>query len=200
MIVRFPVELTWPQQSGSPGVNVFHMRADDSNPLAAVGSLSGHLQTFYNSIISLFGGGLVAKSGQPIDVDTNEVIDLASPWSTSPSAAPGNLPPALQLCIKWSTAQHTRRGTGRTFIGPLSSAWLGAGGLPDATSLTNLRNAVNTLVTNSKNVTGGALGVYGYQSAKLPAAQRSAGDPRVLRDFQAGTIANKFAVLRSRRD
>lgn len=200
MIVRFPVELTWSAQQGGPGVNVFHMRADDADPLSVVGTLSGHLQTFYNSIISFLGPGTVAASGDPIDVETNEPIALASPWQTGASSATNALPAANQLAIKWSTSQRTRRGTGRTFLGPLSTVMLTTSGQIDATSKGNLQAAVNTLVTNSGSVALGALGVYGYQNAKLPGAQRGPSDPRVIRDFTAGTVSSKFAVLRSRRD
>lgn len=197
-IYRIPIELEY--TGGGPGVNVWHCRADDP---ADVQVLAGHLRTFYSSCASIYANGVTLRLGQVLDVATREPLDLSgSPWDTpiSTGGAGGNAPQGLAVTVSWRTSQATRRGSGRTFLGPLNSGIIDTGGgftnQPKATVVT----ATDTLVDASQAVLGGALGVYGYQNA-VPAGQtRGLNDPRVLRDFTSGVVRTEFAMLRRRRD
>jgi hypothetical protein len=132
--------------------------------------------------------------GQIVNMETDATASAT--WSTITIGATGNdLPPANQICVSWRTSIAARRGTGRTFIGPLNTGVAA----PDGSILSTVRNNVLTAATGlrSRNLTinGWAVGVWGLQSA---GGDRQA--PRVLRDITGATVGTSFAVLRSRRD
>ena len=75
-------------------------------------------------------------------------------------------------------------------------------GTPVSTLLTDANSAAAALIASSVAYGNGAVGVYGYQSAKTPGKQnpRNPEDPRIFRDFVGKAIRDQFGVLRSRRD
>jgi hypothetical protein len=137
--------------------------------------------------------GLAWTSGAGVvDVVSQEMYDFTTRTETN-SVADGAAPPALAIVVGWKTSSGTRRGRGRTFLGPVRSGTIQSDGTVSTTILGDLNAAATTLVNASLVDNGWAVGVYG---------QENAGDPggHVLRDFQGHKIRDVFAVLRSRRD
>lgn len=196
-VFRIPVTLTW-TGSGSPGVNVFHLRTTESsgtpgNSLIIEDGLDV-LQTFITAVYNQVGAaGLTWSMGESItDVVTQE--DMSQAARTGTGGGSGNLaPPALAVCVSWKTSLAARRGRGRTFIGPLTAGCMDSTGTPLNSDLTALRTAVSNFVTASNAIAGGSFAVYGQESPLLP-------DAKVARDITSGSIRDQFAVLRSRRD
>lgn len=183
--IRIPVKIVW-TGAGSPGVNVWHARTDGSGgPSDALGILTG----FYTACLSLYSNDTLIILGE-------DIVDIGSAPPTYVSATrtelvgtggTGDAPPALQMVVTWRTTVATRRGRGRTFLGPLNSTVMGADGTINGVDRTVLANAAADLVAESKASLNGAIGVYSSID-------------RVIRDVDGFTTGDTFAVLRSRRD
>jgi hypothetical protein len=106
----------------------------------------------------------------------------------------------LCVCVTWRTTLVARRGTGRTFLGPLAGGSMSADGTPDDTILANVRTRSQALVDASRSDNGYAIGVYGLESPWGGVGPAPSDTPRVLRDIIGYRIRDQFAVLRSRRD
>jgi hypothetical protein len=196
-IYRIPVTLTWPG-SGSPGVNVFHLRTTD--PILDVGTdlildeALDHLETWYQYVTGnlLVQGTKVSMGTSILNVETNEAFDAPERTYTN-TGATDKAPPALAVVVGWRTSSATRRGRGRTFLGPLAANVMAADGTPHDTILTGLRTATQTFVDASQAIAGGAYGVWGQENAGVPGLN-------VIRDITSFKVRDTFAVLRSRRD
>lgn len=207
-IFRVPVNVTW-TGSGSPGVNVFHVRtvSEVFNQLELDSAVDA-IHQFYTTAAftrsaggALFANGTSWTLGEVVDVDTQEY--RTADWTTLTAASSAkDLPPSVQMVVGWRTSVAARRGRGRTFLGPLSEFASEADGTPSADCLADLRLAANNLVNASLAGNGWSLGVYGYRDAFDTSSgnTRPANDPRVLRDVTQASVKDRFAVLRSRRD
>lgn len=196
-IFRIPVTLQWPQ-SGSPGVNVFHLRTTEAsgtpgNDLIiddALDVLGTFLHAAYDAN-SAFGFTWSVGTGI-VDVATQQEINR-TPQTGGQGFNQENAPPVLALCVAWRTSLAARRGRGRTFIGPFAKGVMDADGTPTTAYFNALNAAVDTFVANSQAIAGGAFAIYGQETAGVP-------EPKVARDIVSGQVKDKFAVLRSRRD
>lgn len=200
-IFRVPAVLRWNGQ-GSPGVNIWHVRTSDpSIPGVDLGSAAAELDaaiaalnTWYATIsANTFLPGMGVYIGEGITREGDEDSYDRPVVGPVASGSVGAAPPALAIVVGWRTTSATRRGRGRTFIGPLNSNVMQSDGTPSDTVLNNIRGANDTLIATSQAANGWALGVYGQQSAGLL-------EPKVLRDFTGHRVRDTFAVLRSRRD
>jgi hypothetical protein len=200
-IYRMAVNITSP--NASPAVNVWHFRtgidpggAIDAAPASsAVSAIRG----LYNSYAPYYPAGASITSDGPVDVDTQEGV-TAPFTAVAGSGTGGNLPSLLALCISWKTTSRTRRGTGRTFIGPLVPGFLQTDGTITDTVLTNFRTVAQTLVSASLVDNGWAIGVYGQvQATPKATAEERRNQPHVLRDIVSFTVKDRFSVMRSRR-
>lgn len=196
-IFRIPVTLTWPG-SGSPGVNVFHLRTTEDSGTPGnsliIDEALDHLETLYTwTVNNLLVQGMRADIGESIvDVATQEGRD-ETVRSITNAGATDKAPPALAVVAGWRTTLAARRGRGRTFFGPLAYNVLQTDGTVHDTILTNLRTNLETFVTNSQGIAGGAFVVWGQESAGIP-------EPKVGRDITSVRVRDQLAVLRSRRD
>lgn len=188
-----PVRLTYPG-AGGPGFNIWHCRTtgEDVPSTADLDALTDILHTFYSAISPFYTPGTTAAfEGVATTIEENPRFDASgSSWSvTGSSSVSVMLPTAAQICIGWTTEEAGRRGRGRTFIGPLTSAVLdGSGdGTPLNGSLTTLRAAADALVSSSMGFANGAWGVYSPSFG-------------IFHDFTGSRIRDTFAVLTSRRD
>ena len=197
---RVPIEFTWGTSSGSPGVNVWHMRVDENNVEGNVDSLLSALDTFYTTITPAMAPGWVATLGDIVLEETRESVNPTYSWSVPTAGATTAAPSALAVVIGWKTSLKARRGMGRTFIGPFGKGAMDDTGTPDAGTLTLLEDAADAIITANQAVGNGAFAVYGYSSALAPGTSRNLDSPRVARDITGYAIKDKFAVLRSRRD
>lgn len=202
-VYRVPIDLEW-TGPGSPGVNVFHIRtANDIPPWGEVQDAVDAIHAFYTAANSgvdqlspLFAGGTVISCDEAMNVETQEAVPVSFPEITS-AATIGDLPAANQLVVSWRTSLRARRGMGRTFLGPLNMSVVEADGSPNPTILAQVRAAAAGLIDASSGVNDWAVGVWGLET---PHTGDLPDPPRVLRDFTSYTVADQFAVLRSRRD
>lgn len=188
-IARVPVDITW-DGSGSPGVNVWHLRVD--GPLNGSDQIAGlleDLETFYET----------AKNACPASVDFDfrgEIQGLGpdtgdtavyDAWHQDASGT-GNYAPTMTCqVVGWRTNSGGRRGRGRTFIGPVATSVVAADGSPSAAYLSDLQAAADALVAAGAPIGNGSWGVYSVLD-------------QVVRDFTGATVSPKFGSLRSRRD
>jgi hypothetical protein len=198
-IYRAAVNLGYTDTTGGPGVNVWHFRTNAVTGTLQVQDLVDELHTFYDSITN---GGTTGSSGfqRNMSISLEEVIDVESSdivpvdWTTIVTPNVGaSAPPVLAQCITWRTSSATRRGRGRTFLGPLSSAALEANGTPNEDVRSVIKAAGDAFIASFAGPDEGAFGVYGREAAGGAGAH-------VLRDFVTCSVPNEFAVLRSRRD
>lgn len=197
-IYRIPVSITGGGLP-SPAINVWHCRVEtlgdlEGGPTSPYNGPLGALQDFYTRTKQDYPGGMVIQvPNSIIDVDTQEetsdYTDLAPIIATGTNAAPRG----LAVTVSWKTSVAARRARGRTFLGPLSYTMLQTDGTIADAFRSTLIVELQDLLNKSTAVNGWALGVYGQQTAGIPT-------PKVLRDFTAFSVADKFAHLRSRRD
>nr|CRY97286.1 hypothetical protein [uncultured prokaryote] len=186
---RLAVDINWTHGSGSPGANVWHGRTTSGLDGSEIGGLVDDLEAFYTSIASLYTSDTVLSfSGEVAGVGDDADDSLVVPgWTVTGSGSPNALSTALQLCISWRTGSGGRSGRGRTFIGPFNASTADANGLPLASKTASLNAAAAALVAAGGARGNGSFGVYSPTD-------------NVIRDFVSGAAANKFAILRSRRD
>lgn len=189
-LYRYIVDLAW-SGSGSPGVNVWHMRTSEPEfILQDVQTLIDDLGTFYQGMaqfyppsVSVTGRGEIVK-----DFDGAPTFEDVDGFSVSGgSSNPAYAPLSSAIVVGWKTNSATRAGRGRTFISPLSAGTIDTNGTPTAGTISSMQTIAATLVTNSKGSPNGALGVWSAST-------------NTFRDFVSSTVRDQFAVLRSRRD
>lgn len=187
---RYPVKITW-AGTGSPGVNVWHLRTVSDGPLNNdLEQIVDAIKDFYTAIASIYmPSTTIAGPGEAIkDPEGSPEYEQVTPWSVAGlSSGSGYLPMASQLCVSWRTTSATRSGRGRTFLGPLSLSGVQADGTPTAGLISTVQTAATNLVNFSNGFDNGAVGVYSQTQ-------------NVLRDIVSSNVRDTFAVLRSRRD
>lgn len=187
---RIPIDLTWSIATGSPGVNVFHARADSLDAFNAdFNALSALLEQFYTDIAAVIPNTVtISSQGEATGVgdDTGNTYSM-DPWSVAGTSTGGYAPPANTMLVRWSAATGGRSGRGRTYISPITEAIIEANGTPDETARGIVATAAEDLVTSSQGFGNGALGIYSRVED-------------TFRDFVTSEVPNYFAVLRSRRD
>ena len=189
--VSLVVDLSWDGASGSPGVNVWHLRdgggglinADDINDLSqAIFAFYVELQGLYPTPVHVqqFGeaNGVGDDSGSVVAVD---------PWGLQGTGGTDFLPPANCILASWKASTGGRSGRGRTFLGPMKSAVAEDNGTPDDTDRGTVQTAMDNLIDFSTGFANGAVGIWSPTQ-------------NVFRDIVIGNCPNYFAVLRSRRD
>lgn len=202
-VFRVPITLTW-SGVGSPGVNVWHVRCVDgpgSTVQDELQSAVGAIHTFYDSIKSYLAQTTVVTLGDIVKMD-DSTSWTAGFTQINSTASAGQAAPMLCTVIGWRTSVAARRGMGRTFIGPLASAYVDTTGTPSASMITGIGTAAQTLITASLgSVNGWAIGVWGLVNPAPPGTPPAGylGLPREHRDIIAYKIKDKFGVLRSRR-
>lgn len=192
-LVRLPVQISGPMLP-DPAMNIWHGRVGDAWPTNKPGhnELVAYLSAFYNSIKGLYPSGCTITfegEAQEIGTATPEVLSGLDTFTIAATGASDSLPAANCLMVSWRTTLATRRGRGRTFIGPVVSSAAENNGTPEESNRSALQGAVDALVASSTGESehATALGVWSPTDA-------------VLRDFTDGNVPNRFGVLRSRRD
>lgn len=101
-------------------VNVFHFSNATVVP-ADFGAVAVDMLTgFYNTMEAAYPGGVTFQVGQIINLGTSPVTYVpfdSTPFTISTSGSIGDARQAAT--ITWRTATATRRGRGRTFVGPV---------------------------------------------------------------------------------
>ena len=191
MIWRAVVTLTHPALGGT-GTNTWHLRVLDGAVIdeAAAGAVVMEtVRQFYDGIKGIFAGGtLVRWDGALTGVGPDEgTFGNAGPWSVSPEGGSDPLPPATSICVGWIGTSGDRSRRGRTFLGPLGTNTLQDNGTPTESVLTLIREEAAQLIAANSPADDGSVGVWSRQEG-------------IIRDIVQSSVANQFAVLRSRRD
>lgn len=184
--VKVPVVVDY-AAAGGPGYNIFHARIEDMN--TDVDEMLSALETFYTTLSSLWattttitiGTGMIQDPyGNPTYVND----DVRTVTGTGVALA---MSPLLCINIGWRTASATRRGHGRTFLGPLVQGTQQNDGTPVNDVIDGVRGTAADLVADSLSANGWALGVYSQKDG-------------LLRDFTGSSVRDRFTFLSSRRD
>jgi len=194
MLITFP-------GAGSPGANIWHIRTatlTGSGELSEANSLIGYIRTFYLAHAVYFPNGTTVSLGTVTEMDTQREI-VPTMVAVSGSGT-GSSPQALCTVVTWKTSIAARRGRGRTFMGPLSTGTIQTDGTPNDSYRGVVVSAAGSLVTSSMGFGNGAIGVWGYNTAKTTGVPRNPADPKVFRDYVGATVRDLFGILRSRRD
>jgi hypothetical protein len=201
-IFRVPINFTH-LGAGSPSANIWHIRTSTVNTateLSEANTLVGYIRTFYNSCLGLLPPTWVATLGTVVsETDQREIIPTMASLT---GLGTGSAPQALAIVVGWRTTIAARRGRGRTFLGPVASGVMQTDGTVTDANLTTVRTAAAALISSSTAFGNGAVGVWGYENAKLPGKEnlRNPADGKIFRDFVGVQVRDLFGVLRSRRD
>lgn len=190
-VFRGVVSIAHPSLGGE-GSNTWHCRTVSvTNPgiTADLVILTGMLEDLYNGLNDVLAGGtLCTFDGEWIQIDSEEpeIHDVPG-WSSASGTSTAPLPPANSMVISWRTNLASKRARGRTFVGPLGVNTLQDNGTPTEAARGLLDGHAEAFIEAFDGAFNGAFGVWSQLDA-------------VLRDFTGASTANRFAVLRSRRD
>lgn len=205
---RVSVGLQW-GGAGSPGVNSWHLRINDTGDLGtAMPEAINALRACYQDLADTdWGGGGVGIFPTDLHVNLEEVINVETleilPVDfTEVYVNNGVLdaPQALQIVAGWRTSIAARRGRGRTFLGPLGAHVMEGDGSPANGALVMIRTTLEQLLAASTALNDWAFGVYGLQNQAPSGTTDYSALPHVLRDFTGVSVKDRYGVLRSRRD
>jgi hypothetical protein len=178
---------------GGTGTNTWHARttagATSGEVLDTLNSLNAALGAFYVACTDIYHGGAVLHfdgSWVRVDDDSDEIVrgntnDVAIGGTTDA------MPPSQCLVVGWGTSIASKSARGRSFLGPLRTSVNQDNGTPTEAARTLVEEAAADLIDSFDGIGNGALGVYSVKE-------------NVIRDFTDGRVANRFSVLRSRRD
>lgn len=130
-------------------VNVFHFDSSAVLPASAGAAIKDALSGFYGTLESDYPTSTTFALGQIIDLSTDPTtfvpFDPAN-FDLSPS---GQRSDARQAAtITWRTSVATRRGRGRTFVGPLDNTVLNdSTGVWTDAFVTDLNDAASNLIS-----------------------------------------------------
>lgn len=186
------VVVRWEGLLGLPGATVMHVL---NAPSSAV-----WLYNFFRDVKNFMPTGLsitVPTEGYSIDVPTGNIVGTwtaaATPVVTGGMGGP--YAAAAGACVTWHTGTVGPHGMirGKTYLVPLAGAAFDTDGTLLATARTAIQGAAQSLITDAD----GAFMVY-----RRPRAAGSPGGPSVgvAAEVLTRTVADKSAVLRSRRD
>jgi hypothetical protein len=154
--------------NSNPGANIFHVGNTNSGD-TGISTVVGHIKTFYDAIASFYTTTTaitIAASVRDINVTPNRIVAVSSVQSVGTSTAE-ILPANAALVVTWRTALAGRSFRGRTYLGP-SNETVNNGGIANATTVSTIQTAANTLITNIAAVTGFTLGVYSKRRTQPP--------------------------------
>lgn len=189
-LFRATVDLTFPGGTGR-GTNTWHLRTVSTNGTELeVQTLMALVSQFYSDCAPALPSGLEASwDGTALQIESAApvIIDIGATWSVNGTDNTGVMASAAMLCVTWRTSLATRRGRGRTFVGPVGAGSVQGDGSPLDTDLAAVRSAATNLVAASASAgVSGAIVVYSPTDG-------------VARDITGSTVSDEFAILRSRR-
>lgn len=191
----YRVKLRWTGFTGAPGYTNLHFSAPTAHTQAGAQAAYDAAHAFGGNIASAIpqGVSIVTEGGvEVVEQTTNELVTV---YSATTKANAGGIQTAgyssaTGACITWETGEvkNGRRVRGRTFIVPLSGAMYQTDGTLTSACITDLVEAATVLAGGGFN-----FGILSRPSA-LGAADGS------FHTVSSGRVADKTAILRSRRD
>jgi hypothetical protein len=188
--------------TGAPGYSSHFFFGDPMSP-SSVNSAVAAVRAYWFTIRTLMGGDWSASINLDVsilDEATGDLLRVQGATDPGAVAGPGSAGHAggVGACSSWGTAavHGTRRLRGRTFIVPLAANQYESNGTIVGSSLTQLRDATTTLA---------AVANFGVWGRPRDAYTDEDGDihPALTGEWAActsGTVKDKVAILRSRRD
>lgn len=191
----FRVKARWTGFSGAPGYTVLHFEAPDDAAGPSPEDCVTAVHTFFDSIrdrlpsvVSVQVEGAVER----LEIGTGQLIgfDDVTPPSLVIGAMSGGFSSATGACVGWATngVRNGRRVRGRTFIVPLGAGTYDTDGTLNSIALTDIQTAASALAADFAGLV-----VYARETA--PGAADG-----VAYDVAGARVADKTAILRSRRD
>lgn len=165
-------------------INVFHFSNATVVP-ADFGAVAVDMLTgFYNTLASVFAADTDVNVEQIINLGTNPVTYVpfdSTPFGITPGT--GREDARVSATITWRTATATRRGRGRSFIGPLSQNAISTStGLFSTTLQTDLQSAADNLISAGNTETAPLLVHSRAGNTIFPVTGRNVSlTPRTLR-------------------
>lgn len=191
----YRTKIRWSGFTGSPGYTVLHF--DVSTDATQAGAVDAYENTheFTARLASTLPAAVrlnVEGTVEVIDTPTADLVDMFNvPTMTAVSGGgAGGFSASTGACITWETGEvkNGRRVRGRTFIVPLSGTMYDTDGTLTGAALDSLNAAAAYLAGG-----GFSFGVLSRPSG--PGATDGS-----FHTVSSGRIADKTAVLRSRRD
>lgn len=189
-------KVQWGGWSGGPGYSVFRAMGTDTAQahadavrkflLDALSTLAANLDFLPTNVVLTFPSTM-----DRVDADTNTMIGtvgVAAPATITGLAASGFAAPT-GAAITWTTGDFHdgRRVVGRTFLVPLSNAAYQNDGSLLTTCLDNIRAAAATYIADPTN-------------QPVVMSRLTTDHPGGAHIIVGGSVSDKAAVLRSRRD
>jgi hypothetical protein len=191
----YRVKIRWAGFSGAPGYTNLHFDAPTEPTTAGAQAVYDAAHTFAEGITSAIPNvvSLTVESGvEIVDQDTNQLITIlsATPKPNLTGLQTTGFSSATGACITWETGEvkNGRRVRGRTFIVPISSTYYQTDGTLASTVITDLVNAATAL----------AGGGFSFGILSRPSVEGAADGS--FHTVSSGRVADKTAILRSRRD
>lgn len=197
------VRTAWSGTSGGPGLTQFAVLGAAGgiwNPSGTQSAVNA-VRTFWESLKTLLPDELKLDISPVIDDYDTVTGDLVGSYvaGTAPLQVIGTSTSSYVggagAKITWNTGQirNGKRVKGSTFLVPISSSVFGATGTVGSTAITTINGAANTML--SQLTAGGtSLGVWSRPGP--PSKPRAGFATEVL----TGSVGNKSAILRGRRD
>lgn len=190
-VYRGVVTITHPALGGT-GTNTWHARSTDPFTGTADADLHGlneSLRAYYALLTAVVAGGTIfAQDGSFVRIDDDSGdFAMVDPWSVTTGTSQPPLPPADALVVSWRTAQAGKRARGRTFVSPCAANTLQDNGTPTESARATMDAAAASFVDSFDGIENGAWAIWSTVD-------------HVARDIVSGSTANRFSVLRSRRD
>lgn len=169
-------------------VNVFHCDSSTVAPADFGAAAFTLFSTFYGDIESIYTSSAIVGIGQIIDLSTTPVTYVPfdpTPFTMSVSGSRADARQAIT--VTWRSAVATKRGRGRSFLGPLNVSFFDdTSGLIESSYVTAIDSAAAALI-NSANVATIPLQVYSKAGGlKHPIIGRHVG--RTVRTLRSRTL------------
>jgi hypothetical protein len=188
--------MQWNGFSGAPGYTNLHFELGTTPTTTQLNDTLTKVRTFFNAIAPYMPTGVNITYPfifEQFDAATGELAQtfpVTSPAPTS-GASTGNYASSTGACMTWSTGSivNGRRLRGRTFLVPMGTAGFASDGTLSAALVTAANTAAATLIASTSGL---ALNIWARPD---PGAANG-----VIGAVTAGNMADRAAVLRSRRD
>lgn len=139
-----------PATGTGPFYNVFNIFTN--NPTSAQAAIHvSALAAFYNALkVNLYATTQTWTIGaKVVQVDLATPIFIpVTPVTVTGSNGTAYCPPQTSLVVSWKTGQATRKGRGRTYLGPLSQSVLSVAGNFGTPTITSAQAAATALIAS----------------------------------------------------
>jgi hypothetical protein len=192
----FRATLQWNGFSGAPGYTNMHFELGDTPTQTQLNDTLAKLNTFLLSVGTYIPSNV--NIGFPFimeqfDAATGELTDThpVTPPNNINGFATGNYSSASGACITWATNSiiNGRRLRGRTFFVPLGASAFGTDGTLNPSLVSGVNNAASAFLASTSGLQ------FVIWSRPDPGAANG-----IIGAATSGTVADRAAVLRSRRD